>query len=267
MLQTEPIFVSWLGKALGGTVGFMFGGPLGALIGAFAGHQFDQREPDEPAQLSNERMQTAFFTATFSVMGHIAKADGQVSRDEILLADNVMDRLDLAPHLREFARHLFAEGKKADFQLDEILGQLNAETRSRNLLRMFLEIQVFATYADQQVHPAERAILERICRHLRFSAAELAQVESLVQAELAHEFSDPSLRGAASLHDAYAILGVSEQDDDAKVKRAYRRLMNQHHPDKLVSKGLPEEMMKLATAKAQEIKGAYEQIKAARGLH
>jgi DnaJ like chaperone protein len=68
------------------------------------------------------------------------------------------------------------------------------------------------------------------------------------------------------LHEAYEILGVKPSASDAEVKKAYRRLMNQHHPDKLVAKGLPEEMMKLATAKAQEIKGAYERIKSARGM-
>jgi DnaJ like chaperone protein len=258
--------MSWWGKALGGTVGFMLGGPLGALLGAFAGHQFDQRNGAEPSLAGNERMQTAFFTATFSVMGHIAKSDGRVSDDEIRLAGQVMDRFDLAPQLRDFARHLFSQGKRSDFPLDDVLNQFSHEARSRNLRRMFLEILVFAAYADQRMHPAERRILERICEHLKFSSADLAQVESLVQAELAHEFTAPGASGKASLTDAYALLGVNADDDDASIKRAYRRLMSQHHPDKLVSKGLPEEMMKLATAKTQQIKGAYEQVKTSRGM-
>jgi len=258
--------MSWWGKALGGTVGFMIGGPLGALLGAVAGHQLDQQHGAAPTADRAERLQTAFFTATFSVMGHLAKSDGQVSRDEIRLAAQVMDRLDLAPALREFARHLFSEGKRSDFPLDDILGQLAGETRSRNLRRMFVEIQVFAAYADGQVHPAERRILERICTHLGFSAGELSQVESLVQAELQHEFSGPNASQSGSVADAYALLGIAADVDDAGVKRAYRRLMSQHHPDKLVSQGLPEEMMKLATAKTQEIKGAYERVKASRGM-
>ena len=248
----------------------MLGGPLGALLGAAAGHQFDTQPSAVPraalGEDADERLHTAFFTATFSVMGHLAKADGQVSQDEIRLASQVMDRLSLSPHLRELARHLFAKGKDADFPLDEVLRQLASETRSRNLLRMFVEIQVFAAYADGQMHHAERRILERICAHLGFSASELKQVEALVQAEIEHDFSGPRNTQSGSLADAYALLGLAANADDAEVKRAYRRLMSQHHPDKLVSKGLPEEMMKLATAKAQQIKGAYERVKESRGL-
>ena len=259
--------VSWWGKLFGGTVGFMLGGPLGALLGAALGHQLDRGnvDPAGPGADPVERTQTVFFTATFSVMGHMAKSDGRVSEDEIALATRVMDRMELPRPMRDFARKLFSEGKSPDFPLNAVLAQLTRETRSRNLLRMFLEIQVFAAYADGRVHPAERTLLTSICGHLGFDAATLAQVEQLVHAELSREFSSPDV-SADTLADAYRLLGVSEGDDDTAVKRAYRRLMSQHHPDKLVARGLPEEMMKLANAKAQEIKGAYEQVKLARGM-
>ena len=257
--------MSWWGKVLGGAVGFVLGGPLGALLGGVLGHSLDQAR-EEGAPHATERRQTVFFTAAFSVLGHLAKADGQVSRDEIRLASRVMDRLRLAPDLRDFARRLFGEGKRPDFDLDAVLAQLGREAPSRDLLRMFLEIQVFAAYADGRVHLAERAILGRICAHLGFDAATLAQVESLVQAELQGEFSHATSARAAPLDDAYAVLGVTPDADDAAVKRAYRRLISQHHPDKLVAKGLPEEMMTLATAKAQQIRGAYERVQAARGM-
>jgi DnaJ like chaperone protein len=254
--------VSWWRTLLGGAVGFVLGGPLGALLGAALGHGLGQSR--DTAFAGVERTQTAFFTAVFSVMGHMAKSDGQVSRDEIRLANRVMERMDLPEPQRELARRLFREGKRPDFPLDAALDQLVRECRSRNLLRVFLEIQAFAAWADGQVHAAERQILERICARLGFAAAELAQVERLVEAELAGEFSHGPR--SAPLEDAYGLLGVTADDDDDAVKRAYRRLMAQHHPDRLVSKGLPEEMMKLATAKAQEIRGAYERVKAARGM-
>ncbi len=258
--------MSWWGKLLGGAMGFVLGGPLGAVLGAVLGHQIDRQGAAAPDLDEMERRQAAFFTAAFSVMGHIAKADGLVSPDEIRLATRVMDRMELPPHLREFAKRLFGEGKHPDFPLEAALTQLAREAPSRDLKRMFLEIQVFAAWADGHVHPAERAILQRICGHLGFDADTLSQVETLVQAELAHEFSAPGGAAAAPLHDAYAVLGVSPEADDAAVKRAYRRLMSQHHPDKLVAKGLPEEMMKTANAKAREIKGAYERVKSARGM-
>lgn len=259
--------MSWWGKLVGGTVGFMLGGPLGALAGAVLGHQVDRKQaPQDDASQDLDRRRSAFFTATFAVMGHLAKADGQVSAPEITMANRVMDRLDLNPGMREFARQLFGAGKRPDFPMQEVLAQLAREVRSRDLKRMFLEIQVFAAYADGRVHPAEKAILDSICRHLGFTAATLAQVEALVRAELGREFSGEDGSGGASLGEAYTLLGIDADVDDDEVKRAYRRMMNQHHPDKLVAKGLPEEMVQAATTKAQEIRGAYERVKAARGM-
>jgi DnaJ like chaperone protein len=260
--------MSWWGKLFGGALGFALGGPLGAAIGAALGHGFDTRAGTGHPRVEHagtappELMQTVFFTATFAVMGQMAKADGQVTPDEIRMASRVMDRMELPPALRRFARQLFRQGKDPGFPVDEVLLQLRGQTRSRNLLRMFLEIQVFAAYADGRMHASERALLARICTCLGFDAATLAQVEHLVQAELAREFSGPGAppSGEQALGDAYAMLGVPESADDATVKRAYRRLMSQHHPDKLISKGLPEEMMQLATARTQEIKAAYEFI-------
>ncbi|WP_171996793.1 co-chaperone DjlA, partial [Klebsiella pneumoniae] len=69
-----------------------------------------------------------------------------------------------------------------------------------------------------------------------------------------------------TLEDACNVLGVKPTDDAATVKRAYRKLMNEHHPDKLVAKGLPPEMMEMAKQKAQEIQKAWELIKEQRGF-
>ena len=266
--------MSWWGKVLGGAFGFMLGGPLGLLVGAALGHSFD-RGMDRAEEFSpgagfdrRERTQMAFFTATFSVMGHVAKADGRVTRDEIALATQVMQQLGLSADMREFAQRLFREGKRPGFPLDAVLEQFRGECRgSTHLIRMFLEIQLHAAYADGSVDTEERNILEHVCRRLHVSAREFSQLETLVQAGLHYRRSDgaPSPQ-KMSLDEAYGALGVSRSSLDAEVKTAYRRLMSQHHPDKLVAKGLPEEMMRLAKEKTQEIKAAYERIKEDRGM-
>ena len=99
--------MSWWGKVIGGAFGFMLGGPLGALFGAALGHNFDvglarsrQSYETEVEFDARERTQTAFFTATFAVLGHVAKADGRVTPDEIRAASAVMDRLGLDPQLK-----------------------------------------------------------------------------------------------------------------------------------------------------------------------
>jgi DnaJ like chaperone protein len=266
--------LNWWGKLLGGTFGYLLAGPLGALIGAALGHNFDKglgaslRGQFEPG--AQERVQTAFFTALFSVMGHLAKADGRVSEDEIALARNVMQRMNLNEMMRQTAMRLFSEGKQPDFVLDDVLNQFRVEChRRRNVMQMFVEILMHAAYADGNLHPAEHQVLEKVRLALGFSRQEYQHIEALVRN--ARHFGgggfdrEPPATGKASLSEAYEILGVSKTASDAEVKKAYRRLMNQHHPDKLVSRGLPEEMIKLATEKTQEIKQAYELVKQSRG--
>ena len=265
--------MSWWGKLLGGTFGYLLAGPLGAMIGAALGHNFDKglsgtlRDQFDPG--AQERVQTAFFTSLFSIMGHLAKADGQVTEHEIKLARDIMQRMNLNEEMRAMAINLFNQGKQPEFSLDDVLQQFRVEChRRRNLMQMFVEILMHSAYADGNVHPAEHAVLERVRTTLGFSRQEFNHIEALVRN--ARDFGGGGFgqraKGspAASLKAAYEILGVDKTASDSVVKKAYRRLMNQHHPDKLVSKGLPEEMMKLATEKTQEIKEAYELIKEAR---
>ena len=259
--------MSWWGKALGGAFGFMVGGPLGALMGIAFGHSFDRGMGKlEGADWGEdqERTQAAFFTATFSVMGHIAKADGRVSPEEIRLAEAVMERLGLNSEMRASARKLFNEGKSADFPIDEIMRQFRSETHRRTtLIQMFLEIQLQAAYADGVMHPAEKEALRSICGHLGIPAAQLDRLEEMLRAGFGRAGYDAAA-AETSLQDAYRLLGVDESASDADLKKTYRRLMSQHHPDKLVAKGLPEQMIKDATEKTQQIKAAYELIRKSR---
>lgn len=255
--------MSWWGKIAGGAFGFMLGGPLGAALGAVLGHQFD-KGVSGAARISlndQEMVQAAFFTATFSVMGYIAKADGRVSKSEIELAERVIRQMDLKEEQRRAAIELFNRGKGEDFSVDEALDQLRRVShRNRNLLRVFLEIQIQAALADGVVDDAEYHALLHIAECLGFDQAQIRQLLDMLQSGGARA----GTRAGPSLDDAYRTLGVSRDASDAEVKKAYRRLMNQHHPDKLVAKGLPEEMMEVATEKTQAIKSAYETIKESR---
>lgn len=269
--------MSWWGKALGGAMGFLIGGPLGALVGAALGHGVDRKAAEYTLHVlhgglnpgDQQRVQAAFFTATFSVMGHVAKVDGRVCQDEIEIARRVMERLNLGPELKQAAMRLFNEGKRADFPLQQILAQFKQECqRRRSLLRMFLEVLLQAAYADGVMHPAERILLLRVSGELGFSAAEFGQLEGMIAA--ARGFDVGAGRAAQtnkpSLADAYATLNVTAEAGDEDIKKAYRRLLSQHHPDKLVAKGLPEEMMKMATERTHQIRSAYERIRETRGF-
>lgn len=264
--------MSWWGKVVGGAFGYMLGGPLGAVLGGAIGHSFDKglaksRDHGAYGAAEVERIQTAFFTATFSVLGHVAKADGRVSEDEIELAEAVMAHMQLNSAQRKTAIGLFAEGKAADFPLDELLAQFRRECRRRQtLLRMFLEIQMQGAYADGLMHPAEERVLRHVAERLGFSPLEFEHLEAMVRA--ARDFgagARPHKPARDLLAEAYEVLGVPAGSSEQEVRRAYKRLMNQHHPDKLVARGMPEEMVALATEKTQEIKAAYDRIRQARG--
>ncbi len=261
--------MSWWGKFLGGAVGFSMGGPLGLLIGGVIGHKF----VDKPLQSNNNELtQAAFFSATFSIMGHIAKADGHVSQNEIEMARQIMNHMKLDAEQKKAAIQLFNQGKQVDFDMEGVLLQFKQVARRRTtLLQMFLEIQLHAALADGKIEPSEQYIIAHIAQKLGFSAKHLEQLITLVQSNLGlgnknyHYGQLASNKShSALLKEAYEILGTTKSDNDADVKKAYRRLMNQHHPDKLVSKGLPEEMIQMATEKTQQIKAAYELIKKSR---
>lgn len=256
--------MSWWGKVIGGGFGFMLGGPLGAIMGMAAGHQFDKGLTVLKLEPGNtERVQLAFFTSVFSVMGYLAKADGKVSRSEIQMAENIMARMNLDASQRKAAIGLFNQGKQDDFPLDEILLQFKQEThRRRNLLQMFLEILIATAYADDQLDQAEHQALIYIAKIIGFSSAQLEQIINMVTAQ--QQYSQNPTTSKTSLSQAYAVLGLESNATDSSLKKTYRRLMSQHHPDKLVAKGLPEEMIKLANEKTAEIKSAYEQIKSNR---
>jgi DnaJ like chaperone protein len=257
--------MSWWGKLAGGAFGFMLGGPLGAALGAALGHQFDKGLGRIGGGIggeflrvgSQERVQTAFFTATFSVLGHLAKADGHVSPREIAMARNIMAQMQLNELQRKAAVKLFNAGKQPGFPLDEALDQFRVECHHRTtLLQMFLEIQVQGAMADGRVDAVEHAVLSRISDRLGFAPHHVEEILRFVRGA-----GNVNRQAAPNLNDAYQVLGVKRSSSDAEIKKAYRRLMSQHHPDKLVAKGLPDEMLKLATEKTQQIQKAYDQVK------
>ena len=258
--------MSWWTTVLGGAFGFILGGPLGAMLGvAFAGNLSKGKSNfggfGQAHHLGDQqRVQAAFFSSLFSVMGYIAKVDGKVSKSEILLAQQVMQHMQLADDMQKVAKELFNQGKQDSFNLDEVLEQFRLESHRRtHLVRMFLEIQIQAAYADGVLDDIEHDALKYIAQKLHFSLHEL---ENLIQ-----QFAVTSHHAnKLTVDDAYVILGADKSLTDKELKRTYRRLLAQHHPDKLVAKGLPEEMMTIAKEKTQENISAYELIKNQRGM-
>ena len=264
--------MGWYGKLIGAVLGAIIGrGLLGAIVGFLIGHQFDRRAAgaSRPGGVPSRELQVLFFRATFQVMGRVAKADGRVTEQEIDAARATMRRFSLSEADVRRAIDLFTEGKAADFPIDDVLGEFRAASAGReDLRRLFVQIQLEAALHGGGLSPPARAVFARMCGLLGISAMEFAALEAMLRMHRAHGGAGGAApRPAADqLADAYQALGVSPDADDAGVRLAYRRLMSQNHPDKLVANGLPQSMVEAAHERTQQILEAYEVIRKHRGM-
>ncbi len=270
--------MAWIGKVGGGILGLIVGGPVGAIIGGALGHQFDRGaggagfgslgyggEDDAWSPVDRQRL---FFQTTFQGLGALAKADGRVSEAEIDAARALMTGMRLAPDDVREAIGWFTEGKRPGFPLRERVRLLRRACRHEpDLLRTFIEIQMDFLLGKPAITPAERALLLLMTDALGVGRLDLARLEAILRARRSFgQQQRPAGPAGQTLEGAYRALGLEPSATDAEVKKAYRRLMNQHHPDKQVARGLPESMLEAAEERTHEIRAAYELIREHRGL-
>jgi DnaJ like chaperone protein len=258
------------GKVIGGLIGLLVAGPVGLVIGVIVGHAFDRGLAQtlrfgSPENL--ERIKASFFETTFLLSGHLAKADGVISRQEIDHTEQLFVQMGLSPEQRRRAIELFRRGSGGDFQLEATVNAfLQTCGPQRQLQQTLLLFLISLALADHRIEPAEHAALVRIATLLGLGAAQLEQLLRMAQAqEHFHGEGGYAAQPGTSLDDAYDALGVGSDVSDKELKRAYRRLMSENHPDKLIARGVPEDMVKLATERSQEIQAAYEMIRKQRG--
>ena len=258
--------MGWMGKVVGGIAG-LTAGPLGALVGVFLGHAYDvaAERPRDP--VAHADFQGFFFDTAFAVMGFVAKSDGRVSESEIAAARSIMHgfHFDAAHVARAIAA--FQRGKQPDYPVDtEIVRLVRVCAPRPDLLALFLEIQMRAVLAGEGLDGGRRRLIIEIGRRMGFADAQIEGLEALLRQQTdASAGHAPSSRTMA-VAQAYGVLGISASASDADVKKAYRRLMSENHPDKLVARGLPESMQDLAKEKTQRIREAYDVIAETRGI-
>lgn len=263
--------MTWIGKIGGGLLGFASAGPIGAVIGFVLGHQFDRGMVGRPVRRVHSATaadrQRVFFETTFLVMGHLAKVDGRVSEDEIRATRNVMQGMRLGEREARLAIDLFNAGKRPDFPVEAQLDRLRRYCgRYPQLLRTFLEIQLDLALVKGAVTPPERELLSRIGGRLGVGRVELMQLEALLRVRRGAAGNQQEAHRGNALEKAYGVLGVAPAASDREVKLAYRRLINRHHPDKQIARGLPDSMLELEKERTREILAAYDSIKEHRGF-
>ncbi|MEJ2173298.1 MAG: co-chaperone DjlA [Woeseiaceae bacterium] len=250
---------------IGALLGAIFGGFPGFLIGGISGYMATMWFRQWLVG-SLQVARSALLESTFTVMGALCKADKVVTRDEINTVEQIFRMLNLHGEHRNSAKAAFNRGKQPDFDLDAAVDQFAKISRGRRpLINLFLQLQCMAVAADGRIDPAEHAMLVRIAKRLRLGEADIVQLEALLRAATARPSAG---RGTVQdrLADAYTALGISADSSPAEIKRAYRRLISQNHPDKLASRGLPESMRAVAEERSREINAAYDLVKEARNI-
>ncbi|MBL4682013.1 MAG: TerB family tellurite resistance protein [Pseudomonadales bacterium] len=242
--------MSWMGKILGGGLGFMFGGPLGAVLGATAGHHaFDKEGGGGGLFSALENKQTIYFTATFSMLGKLAKADGTVSREEIAIIDRVMrENLRLSPDARKFAVQIFNAAKDSNATFESFAQQFYEEFgRSEAVLTSIIDLLLLVAHADHDMGPEEEEMI--------LSAVKIFRLEQQYQ-QIRSRFS--GIPDDINRH--YAILGAKRGDDFKGIKKKYRKLAMEYHPDRIQANGMAPELAGAAEEKFKEIQNAFDMV-------
>ena len=255
-------------KLIGIAVGYYLFGWWGVLLGLILGLVIDRvRALGEGAlnPMQHAVRQAVFLETVFIAMGKLAKADGRVSEEEIAHAEEFIQKLGMTAEHRQLAISWFKKGSDPAFDIEPVLMRFNAVCgHTRNLKDMLLVYLIVMAHADGHFHPAEDELLTAMAGRLGYGPEAFKHLLNMVlnQSHFGGQQADP----AAALDDAYKALGVTKDSSDAEVKRAWRKLMSQYHPDKLMGQGVPEDMIKMATEQAKEIQLAYDLVKKHRNM-
>lgn len=261
--------MGFIGKLIGAMAGYaLLRHPIGILLGVIIGHMWDSGVlrmhgfvPAAPR---------SFIDPLFALAGAIAKSDGRVSEHEIAATEHLMTRLQLSPQQRHMAIERFNAGKQPQFSAHLAIADLKLWCAGRrDLAYLLLDMLLDIAYAEGPLAAAKLGIVRKLCWALGVHERELAALAAMK----GYAYAGPGAsqdqagerpRAQSAGKDPYAVLGISANASEREIKRAYRKLISQHHPDKLGD--VPEELKRRAGERAREINAAYEKIQSERGL-
>ncbi len=254
--------MGWFGKLTFGTMGLLFGGPLGAVAGAALGHMLldkktgypgrDTRSIPGPEFGQTEQAQAAYFISLFSILGKMSKIDGVVTRDEIAVVQNFINSLPMEEREKDFARQIFNEAKDSRYAIEDFASQLYQAIQNQPaLLVSFFDLLFKIAAADGKLHPAEETALKSIQNIFRLSDSQYGDIKSVYFKEM---------------DKYYKMLNCTPESSNEEIKSNYKKLVKDFHPDKIISKGLPDEFIEFAEGRFREIQESYEKIRKERNL-
>lgn len=288
-MKESAVKKSWTGKLVGGLLGYwLIGNFWGGLLGLVLGHVYDQLRWlmrlgqhvlsgtqntgwqhfvhfQRGSGQIQQQVQAQFTQSLFAVLGKLAKSDGRVSEAEIAWVETLMTRLKFSSERRQQAIQDFNRGKAEDFDLLAAIGPFARVANTFGLADIFIVILIECANSDGTIDRNEWSVIEEVAGLLGVNANVLkARTYGGRTHQSGYSAGRTRPNTADELNNAYRVLGVTHTATKAEIKKAYRKLMSQHHPDKLVSKGLPEEMMEMAKQKTQEIQAAYDLVSKSR---
>lgn len=249
--------MGWFGKFMFGSMGFMLGGPIGAIAGAALGHHlldkaYRNGSDGVPRLEFAEQTQAAYFISMFSILGKLAKADGVVTQDEIGVVDRFINGLNIGEREKAFARQVFNEAKETTYSLDDFALQFYQISQGQPaVLISYFDLLFKIAAADNNLHPAEESALKRIKAIFRITDEQFNNVKDAY-------FKD--------VDRFYKVLNVTPDSSEAEIRASYKKLVKDFHPDTIVAKGLPEEFNEFATERFRQIQEAYETIRREKGF-
>ncbi len=253
--------MAWFGKIIGGILGYSIGGPLGMIAGAVFGHMLDKSAEMEKDGSSGDRRgryyfyntgynrsQMVFFVGAFSMLAKLASADGQISDAARRKIDEFMTRdLNLSGQSYDYAWSIFNQALNQDSSFENLADQFYENFRqSPQLLTLMIDIFYRVALVDGRMSPNEERLVDYAVRAFRLSEAMHESIRRRY-----------NVKGSSK---AYAVLGLTENATEAEIKKAYRKLILEYHPDTVASKGMADEFKEYATKKFREIQEAYETI-------
>lgn len=253
-------------RIIAGLLGYYFLGLAGAFIGYILGSMADRFRAYGMGginPLSRGQRQSVFLDTVFILMGKLAKADGHISQGEIDHVEQFIQKLGMSAEHRQKAITLFGKGASPEFEIDSSLNQFMIVCgQTHSLRQMLLVYLIVMALSDGGIHTSEENLLREIARHLGYDPSAFQHLLDMILNQ-AH-FAGGQSNSANALEDAYKALGISKDSTDQEVKKAYRKLISQYHPDKLIGQGVPADMIAVATRQSQEVQVAYDLIEKSR---
>lgn len=249
-------------RLIGAIVGFYFLHFFGAVLGYFIGSILDRARVYGVGGVNpftKAQRQAVFLDTTFILMGKLAKVDGQISQDEISYVEHFMHTLGMSAEHRQQGIALFKRGSAPGFDIAPTVSQFIAVCgHTQSLPQTLLTYLIVMAIADGRIDAAEEQLLQTLAAQLGYDQATFYQLRDMILNQA--QFANGQAQSATALDDAYKALGLTKESSDQEVKRAYRKLISQYHPDKLMGQGLPQDMIAVATEKAKEVQLAYDLI-------